>query len=138
MTVDGVNIAIWSCIEINVGIICASVPALKALVVRLAPKLVLSNIYHRSRHPYSRYGQQRDGRECGDDGEKRMNWDSTPTAGSSSRGKGGTIIELDDLTKRDGAAAVVDNDSQEQLVLEQSWRGGDRNEDARIAVGAAC
>jgi hypothetical protein len=50
-SVEGVNIAIWSGIEINVGIICASIPALKTLGVRVLPKLLLSNLYARSRTP---------------------------------------------------------------------------------------
>ncbi|KAI1852178.1 hypothetical protein JX265_013031 [Neoarthrinium moseri] len=37
---DGVDIAVWSGIEINVAIICASVPALKPLVNSLFPKLL--------------------------------------------------------------------------------------------------
>jgi hypothetical protein len=41
-TVDGVNIAIWSGIEINVAIACASLPALKPLISRLAPGIFSS------------------------------------------------------------------------------------------------
>jgi hypothetical protein len=37
--VKGVDIAIWSCLEINIAIICASVPALKALFIKIIPKL---------------------------------------------------------------------------------------------------
>lgn len=36
---------------------CACVPALKALAVRVFPKFVLSNLYARSKNPYVRYGQ---------------------------------------------------------------------------------
>lgn len=57
--VDGVNIAIWSCIEINVGIICASVPAIKALIVQVFPKLMLSYIY--PSHNRNHYGAPRQG-----------------------------------------------------------------------------
>ncbi|KAK1625603.1 hypothetical protein BDP81DRAFT_397395 [Colletotrichum phormii] len=39
---DGVHIAIWSGIEINVAIACASVPALKPLIVKAFPKLLAS------------------------------------------------------------------------------------------------
>ncbi|KAI9150321.1 LOW QUALITY PROTEIN: Satratoxin biosynthesis SC0 cluster protein [Paramyrothecium foliicola] len=64
--VEGVNIAIWSGIEIYVGIMCASVPALKALGVRLIPKLLLSNLYARSRTPGGgRYVRQKN--PSGDD-----------------------------------------------------------------------
>ncbi|KJZ71554.1 hypothetical protein HIM_09023 [Hirsutella minnesotensis 3608] len=36
----GVNIAIWSGLEINVAIICASVPALKPLFVKFFPQMI--------------------------------------------------------------------------------------------------
>lgn len=48
-SVKGVSIAIWSCIEINTGIVCASIPAIKPLVVKIFPKLLLSELYARSR-----------------------------------------------------------------------------------------
>ncbi|KAK3377461.1 hypothetical protein B0H63DRAFT_477246 [Podospora didyma] len=48
-SVKGVSIAIWSSIEINVGIICASIPALKPLAVKLFPRMLLSNLYARTK-----------------------------------------------------------------------------------------
>jgi hypothetical protein len=36
----GLNIAIWSCIEINISIICASTPALKPLAAKLFPSVI--------------------------------------------------------------------------------------------------
>ena len=47
-TVDAVNIAIWSGIEINVAIACASLPALKPLISRLVPG-ILSSIGSRNK-----------------------------------------------------------------------------------------
>jgi hypothetical protein len=38
--VDGVNAAIWSGIEINVAIACASLPALKPLISKIVPNLL--------------------------------------------------------------------------------------------------
>jgi hypothetical protein len=38
--VDGVNAAIWSGIEINVAIACASLPALKPLISKFLPRLL--------------------------------------------------------------------------------------------------
>ncbi|RYP51488.1 hypothetical protein DL768_003172 [Monosporascus sp. mg162] len=47
--VEGVDIALWSGLEINIAIACASVPQLKAMFVRIIPKLS----YHSgSRTPY--------------------------------------------------------------------------------------
>ncbi|KAL1894034.1 hypothetical protein Sste5346_006176 [Sporothrix stenoceras] len=48
-TFAGVDIAMWSNIEINVAIICASVPALKPFVSRIAPKLLGSSVNSASR-----------------------------------------------------------------------------------------
>jgi len=46
--VEGVNAAIWSGIEINVAIACASLPALKPLIAKLIPGL-LSTVSTRDR-----------------------------------------------------------------------------------------
>ena len=40
MAVDGVNCAIWSGIEINVAIACASLPAIKPLISKVFPGLL--------------------------------------------------------------------------------------------------
>ena len=40
--VKGVDIAIWSGLEINVAIVCACVPALKPLFVKVFPRLITS------------------------------------------------------------------------------------------------
>jgi hypothetical protein len=50
--VVGVDIATMSCIEINIAIMCASVPAIKPLFVKLFPKILLTNLYARSRRGY--------------------------------------------------------------------------------------
>lgn len=47
-SIQGVSIAIWSGIEINTAIICASVPAMRPLVVKIFPKLLLSSFYGRN------------------------------------------------------------------------------------------
>ncbi|KAF9872151.1 hypothetical protein CkaCkLH20_10488 [Colletotrichum karsti] len=48
----GVDIAVWSGLEINIAIICASVPALKALFIKIIPKLGTYKNY--SKTPYGR------------------------------------------------------------------------------------
>ena len=52
VAVQGVDIALFSGLEINVAIICASVPALKPLVVKMFPKMLLSDLYARSKRAY--------------------------------------------------------------------------------------
>jgi hypothetical protein len=47
-SVEGVNAAIWSGIEINVAIACASLPALKPLISKILPGL-LSNLSSKNR-----------------------------------------------------------------------------------------
>ncbi len=49
--VNGVDIALWSGLEINLAICCASVPQLKAMFVKIIPKL--NNSYDgSSQYPY--------------------------------------------------------------------------------------
>ncbi|KAI8655267.1 CFEM domain-containing protein [Fusarium keratoplasticum] len=54
-TYDQTDVSIWSTVEINVGIICASMPALRILLVRLFPVLGGSS-YDSSK--YNNYGEQ--------------------------------------------------------------------------------
>ncbi|KAF4469225.1 integral membrane PTH11 [Fusarium albosuccineum] len=54
-TYDQTEVSIWSTVEINVGIICASMPALRILLVRLFPVLGGSS-YGSSK--YNNYGEQ--------------------------------------------------------------------------------
>ena len=39
---DNLDIAIWSCVEVNVGICCACIPTLKPLIVAISPRLLLN------------------------------------------------------------------------------------------------
>ena len=48
----------WSCIEINTAIVCASVPAVKPLVVKFFPKLLLSEMYKRTHYYANRSGNK--------------------------------------------------------------------------------
>ena len=49
-TWDGFNLYIWESVEVNLGIVCASAPCLKALVARVLPRLMgshsASNVSH--------------------------------------------------------------------------------------------
>ncbi|KAJ4412431.1 hypothetical protein N0V85_003703 [Neurospora sp. IMI 360204] len=51
-SVMGVSIAIWSCIEVNIAIMCASAPALKPLAIKVFPKMLLSDLYAKTRGAY--------------------------------------------------------------------------------------
>ncbi|EXM33269.1 hypothetical protein FOTG_01958 [Fusarium oxysporum f. sp. vasinfectum 25433] len=53
-TYDQTDISIWSTVEINVGIICASMPALRVILVRMFPSLGGSS-YDSSK--YNNYGE---------------------------------------------------------------------------------
>ncbi|KAK5655645.1 hypothetical protein OQA88_5576 [Cercophora sp. LCS_1] len=75
-SVKGVSIAIWSCIEINTAIICASIPAIKPLVVKIFPTLLLSELYARTRGA-AYYANKH--------GNKGTNGSTTGASGSRSR-----------------------------------------------------
>lgn len=53
-TYDQIDISVWSTVEINIGIICASMPSLRILLVRLFPVLGGSS-YDKSK--YNNYGE---------------------------------------------------------------------------------
>jgi hypothetical protein len=53
-TYDQTDVSIWSTVEINIGIICASMPALRVLLVRIFPALGGSS-YDSSK--YNNYGE---------------------------------------------------------------------------------
>ncbi|KAF1996954.1 hypothetical protein P154DRAFT_497567 [Amniculicola lignicola CBS 123094] len=55
---ENIGIAVWSCIEVNVAIVCACLPALKPLISHFFPGL--STTKHTSRSNYMRYGSGRD------------------------------------------------------------------------------
>ncbi|KAK2608306.1 hypothetical protein N8I77_006924 [Diaporthe amygdali] len=58
-TWDNTSVAIWSTIELNVGIICTSLPTLRLLAVRVWPVLNGSTIRSRFGYSGSRYGRSR-------------------------------------------------------------------------------
>lgn len=51
--VQGVNLTIWSCVEINVAIMCISAPTLRPLVARIFPGLVKPDEYPYPRNPFT-------------------------------------------------------------------------------------
>jgi len=38
-----VNVSVWAMVEISVGILCTSIPVIKPLVLRVAPRLLITN-----------------------------------------------------------------------------------------------
>ncbi|KAF7561328.1 hypothetical protein G7046_g2815 [Stylonectria norvegica] len=54
-TYDQTNVSIWSTVEINIGIVCASMPSLRILLVRLFPILGGSS---NDSSKYQHYGEQ--------------------------------------------------------------------------------
>ena len=95
-SVQGVMIAIWSCVEINVAIMCASVPALKPLVVRFFPRLLLSEIYARSRG--GRYARRSKGVDGSSEGGGSGTRSTTIKGGSGGHGhlaKGSVQIRVE-------------------------------------------
>ncbi|KAF9735866.1 hypothetical protein PMIN02_011665 [Paraphaeosphaeria minitans] len=59
-TWDQAGAANWSTIEINVGIICACMPALRLILVRIFPGALASTHYASDQH-YAKYGTNRSG-----------------------------------------------------------------------------
>ncbi|KAG6354991.1 hypothetical protein INS49_004072 [Diaporthe citri] len=59
VTWDNTSVAIWSTIELNVGMICTSLPTLRLLAVRVWPVLNGSTIRSRFGYSGSRYGRSK-------------------------------------------------------------------------------
>lgn len=78
VTWDNTSVAIWSTIELNVGMICTSLPTLRLLAVRVWPVLNGSTIRSKFGYSGSRYGRSRYPKRSTDisisrDGPVRMN-----------------------------------------------------------------
>lgn len=78
VTWDNTSVAIWSTIELNVGMICTSLPTLRLLAVRIWPVLNGSTIRSRFGYSGNRYGRSRYPKRATDlsssrDGPMRMN-----------------------------------------------------------------
>ena len=78
VTWDNTSVAIWSTIELNVGMICTSLPTLRLLAVQVWPVLKGSTIrsrfgYSGSRYARSRYPKRATDLSSSRDGPVRMN-----------------------------------------------------------------
>ena len=62
-TWDQADVILWSNIEINIGIICACLPALRVILVRMFPKILGST--NGTSQPYYAYGSQSRGMRKG-------------------------------------------------------------------------
>ncbi|TDZ33799.1 Satratoxin biosynthesis SC1 cluster protein 4 [Colletotrichum spinosum] len=100
----GVDIAVWSGLEINIAIICASVPALKALFVKIIPKLGTYKKY--SKNPY---GRNTSGNMPLQSFDKR-------TGNFSTKAKGPIEIKVQTSIQMNSVPAE-DDDSEKHLVF---------------------
>lgn len=94
---EGFYLWTWESIEINLGIVCASIPCLKSLITRLAPKLFSS-------HPSADFqSHPRDERnDTFGTGRRAVGKGfvmTTITAGRSGKKMGGRSESQDDLTQ---------------------------------------
>ncbi|KAK0609296.1 hypothetical protein DIS24_g12343 [Lasiodiplodia hormozganensis] len=92
---DNVDAAVWSNVEINVAIMCASLPTFKALIKRIFPHL-LSTDPASSRSPAGKYGNTIGG------GGTNGAWQR-----SRNTRKNGTVISLDCMERGEGGGGVM-------------------------------
>jgi len=135
--VFGVDIALWSCLEINIAMICASVPALKPLFAKVMPRLLGSSVpgggggsSKNSSGKSSRYGLGYGGRS-----RSRAGTGSVPL---QSFGIGGTNQDRDLEIGAVGAAAAggdsgSDDDSDGAVRRVRGGGGGGAAGDAAAA-----
>ncbi|KAK7722958.1 hypothetical protein SLS57_004814 [Botryosphaeria dothidea] len=104
ITYDNVGAALWSAVEINTAIICASLPTFKAVVNKIFPRLLgstRSTSRHRSRTWHSRYGQSKSHQVL-------------PSTHDPERSEGTVQLEM---TRRDGTMAAVRTNIEKGAIL---------------------
>ncbi|KAK3934548.1 hypothetical protein QBC46DRAFT_462564 [Diplogelasinospora grovesii] len=112
----GLDIALWSCLEINIAMICASVPSIKALFVKLLPGLISS---HDASKPT--YGRSADGslplHDFGHTGRSQ-----TGAAAAGRQGKGGKgKMEITVQQTFEMRTIETEDDGSEKDLVTRSW-----------------
>jgi hypothetical protein len=115
LSVKGIDIAIWSCLEINIAIICASVPALKALFIKIIPKLG-------SLHTHAkRYGANTNGSMPLSSVDQRGAETSTNAGSDAENGMAKGRMEIKVHQSIEMKALPVSDDDSEKNLVATSW-----------------
>ncbi|KAF6785739.1 hypothetical protein CSOJ01_15543 [Colletotrichum sojae] len=108
----GVDIAVWSGLEINIAIICASVPALKALFIKIIPKLGTYKKY--SKNPYGR----------STNGNLPLQSFENRTCNFSTHGKEGNKMKIQVERSIELNSMPVEDDDSEKDLVTNGWAAG--------------
>ncbi|KAF5229760.1 hypothetical protein FANTH_14097 [Fusarium anthophilum] len=138
-TYDQTDISIWSTVEINVGIICASMPALRVILVRLFPSLGGSS-YDSSK--YNNYGEHY-GRKSHIMSRSRARVELPSHTGDSIHTPEHGGIELqrtfhvqyseNDEQSLVNGETIVEGNSSARPILETESRGSEAEQNARLS-----
>ncbi|KAL1960393.1 hypothetical protein VTO42DRAFT_7692 [Malbranchea cinnamomea] len=117
-----VDMSNWSCIEYCVGIICASLPHLKALIVRIIPSFF--GTVDKSSDPYPSYSHQRTKSRC-------QSWrnNSRQLRSDAHMGQGITVTTTIMNTDQPRGAG----ESQEYIIEMGRFESKDRDKDSTIS-----
>ncbi|KAF6825413.1 hypothetical protein CPLU01_10293 [Colletotrichum plurivorum] len=107
---DGVSAAVWSGIEINVAIACASAPALKPLLVKAFPKLLAS-----TQRSGMRYGQASGGMNAG---ESHHMQSMRSRAGAAPKQKIAIETKIEIVSRSGSTADLVTPGNNTRMVAE--------------------
>ncbi|KKY17289.1 putative pth11-like integral membrane protein [Diplodia seriata] len=127
VTYDNVGAALWSTVEINTAIICASLPTFKAFVNRIFPRLLGSTrsqssaACHRSRTWNSRLGLG-----------TTKNHHTLDSLNEQERGECDTVHL--ELTRRDGQLNAVRTNCEKTAVISEGSSHSSRGSDDGIKV----
>ncbi|EOD50841.1 putative pth11-like integral membrane protein [Neofusicoccum parvum UCRNP2] len=122
ITYDNVGAALWSAVEINTAIICASLPTFKAVVNRIFPRLLATtqnSTRHRSRTWHSRIGASK-------------NHQALVSLNDPERGEGGTVHL--ELARRDGTLGAVRTNCEKGVVVTEDSDISNRESEDGIKV----
>lgn len=125
--VVGVDIALWSCLEINIAAICASIPALKALFVKIIPKLGSLHTHVR------RYGANTGGSLPLHSFDERGN--KTHTSGNSSSNEQLGKMEIKVHQSIEMKALPAGDDDSEKNLVQTSWMADCYSSTAKKSLG---
>lgn len=122
LTYDNVGAATWSAVELNVGIICACLPMMKPLLVRLFPRLLASTSLN-SRPENAYYGR-----------DQSRGFGNVSTVKSMASRDYHEWQQFDNLSKREEAVGVAVTDVSTTVNMTRPSGRGDMTPRDKIKV----
>jgi hypothetical protein len=137
LTYLNADTATWSSGELNIGVICACLPALRPVLTRLVPKLMLSSANGSSINPSNRYGTGTNG--GGGHGSGMWSKRFSSTAGSKQQQSGNNFTFKSVLSKHesDGRSDSDHNSLITRPMKAACWADNNGSNTNGISISAS-